>query len=328
MARQNELAQRQREVAMRVAVIGPGAVGGYFGARLAQAGEEVTFVARGDTLRALREAGLRVESPDGDILLHPALATDDPATVGAVDLVLLAVKGWQAPEAIEVMRPLMGPDTLAVPLLNGVEAPDQLAAVYGQERVAGGLCGLFGWVVAPGHVRNGMAQPFITFGMLDNTPSERLERLQQAYERVGVKATVAGDIRAALWEKLLFVGPFGGVGAITRAPAGVFRSLPESRALLEGAMAEIVAVARAQGSALAEDAPAKALAMIDGSPPEATASMQRDIIAGRPSELASQIGVVTRMAQEANVAAPIHSMLYAGLLPQERRARGELAFQL
>jgi 2-dehydropantoate 2-reductase len=313
---------------MRIVVIGVGGVGGYFGARLAQAGEEVTFIARGDTLRALRENGLRVESADGDMLIQPAQATDDPATVGPVDLVLLAVKGWQAPEAIESMRPLMGPETLALPLLNGVEAPDQLAVVYGQERVAGGLCGLFGWIVAPGHIRNGMPQPFISIGMLDNTHNERLERLRAAYERVGVRATIADDVRAALWEKLLFVGPFGGVGAVTRAPAGVFRSLPETRALLEGAMTEVIEVARAQGSVLAEDAMTRAFAIVDSSPEEATASMQRDILAGRPSELESQIGVVVRCAREANVAAPIHAMLYASLLPQERLARGELAFQI
>ena len=313
---------------MRIAMIGVGGVGGYFGGRLAQAGEEVTFIARGDTLRALRESGLRVESVDGEILIQPASATDDPSMLGTVDLVLLAVKGWQASEAIEALRPLMGLDTVALPLLNGVDAPDQLAAVYGQERVAGGLCGLFGAIVAPGHIRNALPQPFISFGMLDNTPNERLEQLRTAYERVGVRASIAEDIRAALWEKLLFVGPFGGVGAVTRAPAGVFRSLPETRALLEGAMAEIVAVARAQGSILTDESLARAFAIVDGSPEEATASMQRDILAGRPSELESQIGVVVRRAQEANVPVPIHAMLYASLLPQERRARGELAFHI
>jgi 2-dehydropantoate 2-reductase len=313
---------------MRITVVGVGGVGGYFGAKLAQAGEEVTFIARRDTLRALRESGLQVESADGDMLIQPASATDAPETVGAVEIVLLAVKGWQAPEAIETMRPLMGPDTVAIPLLNGVDAPDQLAAVYGQERVAGGLCGLFGWIVAPGHIRNGMPQPFITFGMLDNTPNVRLEQLRAAYERAGVRATIAEDIRAALWEKLLFVGPFGGVGAVTRAPAGVFRSLPETRALLTGAMAEIIAVARAHGSVLTDESLARAFAIVDGSPEEATASMQRDILAGRPSELESQLGVVVRKAREADVPVPIHAMLYASLLPQERRARGEMAFEL
>jgi 2-dehydropantoate 2-reductase len=311
---------------MRIAVVGTGGVGSYFGGRLAQAGEDVIFIARGATLSALRESGLRVESADGDFTIQPAQATADTTTVGPVDAVLLAVKGWQVPEAIETMRPLVGADTFIVPLLNGVEAPDQLAAAFGERCVVGGLCGLFGAVVAPGQVRNMMARPFITFGELDTPGSERVERLRQAFARVGVQATIAPNIRAALWEKLLFVGPFGGVGAVTRAPVGVMRSLPEIRAMLEGAMTEIYALAQARGVAVASDAITKALALVDGSPEQATASMQRDIMAGRPSELEPQVGVVVRLARDANLAVPIHTCLYASLLPQERRARGEIAF--
>lgn len=310
---------------MRIAVVGTGAVGGFFGGRLAQAGNDVTFVARGTHLQALQTSGLRVESVDGNFAVQPVQVTDDAAAIGAVDVVLLAVKGWQVPDAIATLRPLLGEATVIVPLLNGVEAPDQLAAALGIEHVAGGLCRLYGSVVAPGHYRNVMAVPFITFGELDNTRSERIERLHSAFTAAGVSATVAADIRAALWEKLLFVGPFGGVGAVTRVPIGVMRALPETRALLVGAMDEIVQVARARGVAVAADATAKVLAMIDGSPEQATASMQRDIIAGRPSELESQIGVVVRLAREADVAVPIHTCLYASLLPQERQARGELS---
>lgn len=312
---------------MRIAVVGTGAVGSYFGGKLAHAGEAVAFVARGAHLRALRESGLRVDSVDGDFVVHPAQATDHATEIGAVDVALLAVKAWQVPEAIEAMRPLMGSSTVAVPLLNGVEAPDQLAAAFGAARVAGGLCRLFGSVVEPGYVRNVMAQPFITFGELDPASgSERMERLQSTFERAGVHAEVAGDIRAGLWEKLLFVGPFGGVGAATRAPIGVIRSLPETRALLEEAMREIFVVARARGVAVADDAVAQALALIDGSPEAATASMQRDIMAGRLSELEAQVGVVVRLAQDAAVEVPRHVCLYASLLPQERRARGEFQF--
>ncbi|HLZ20898.1 MAG TPA: 2-dehydropantoate 2-reductase [Ktedonobacterales bacterium] len=311
---------------MRIAVVGIGGVGGYFGGKLAQAGEDVTFVARGAHLRALRESGLRVESVDGDIIVHPVQVTDAAAAVGPVDVVLLAVKGWQVPEAIETMRPLLGPDTLVVPLLNGVEAPDQLVAAYGEQHVAGGLCRLFGSVVGPGHFRNVMQRPFISFGELDNAHSDRIEGLRRAFEIAGVQVTIAANIRAALWEKLLFVGPFGVVGAATRAPVGVLRSLPETRTLLEGAMAEVFQVARARGIAVADEAIAKALAVIDGSPEQATASMQRDIMAGRPSELESQIGVVVRAARDVGVEAPIHRCLYASLLPQERQARGEVVF--
>jgi 2-dehydropantoate 2-reductase len=311
---------------MRIAVVAAGAVGAYFGGRLARAGEDIIFVARGANLRALRESGLRIDSADGDFVVNPVRETDDPATIGPVDVVLLAVKAWQVPEAIETMRPLVGPDTVVVPLLNGVEAPDQVAAVFGEQRVAGGLCGLFGTIVEPGHFRNVLPQPFIAFGELDNTRSERIERLHRAFTSAGVKASIAADIHAALWEKLLFVGPFGGVGAVTRAPVGVIRSVPETRAMLEGAIAEIFQVGRARGIALADNAIAKALALIDGSPAQGTASMQRDIMAGRPSELESQVGIVAHMARDVGVDAPIHASLYASLLPQEHQARGELVF--
>lgn len=313
---------------MRVAVVAAGAVGAYFGGRLAQAGEDVSFLARGEHLRAIRETGLRMESADGDFTLDPAHVTDDASAVGPVDVVLMAVKGWQVPEAIESMRPLIGSETAVVPLLNGVEAPDQLAAALGPDHAAAGLCGLFGSAVEPGHFRNILPQPFIAFGELDNSRSDRLARLQQAFEHAGVRATIAEDIRAALWQKLMFVGPFGAIGAVTRAPIGVMRSLPETRALLEDAIAEIGRVARAHGVDVAESAVATALASIDAVPEQGTASMQRDIIAGRPSELESQVGVIVRMVRSGAVQAPIHTYLYASLLAQERRARGDLAFSV
>lgn len=311
---------------MRVAIVGTGAVGAYFGGRLAQAGEQIVFLARGEHLRALRASGLRFESVDGDIALNRVDATDDANTIGPVEVVLLSVKGWQVPQAIETMRPLVGAGTVVVPLLNGVDAPDQVAEAFGAEHAAGGLCGLLGAAVAPGHFRNLMPRPYIIVGPLAPSQRERLEALVQAFARVDVRAEVTDDIRAALWQKLLFVGPFGAVGAVSRVPAGVFRSLPETRALLIGAMREIAMVAHARGVALeAEDAVAQALAQTDSMPPQATASMQRDLMAGRPSELESQVGAVVRLAEDAGVEVPRHVFLYASLLPQERIARGEVA---
>jgi 2-dehydropantoate 2-reductase len=216
--------------------------------------------------------------------------------------------------------------TLVVPLLNGVEAPDQLAAALGPEHVAGGLCGLFGFVVGPGHIRQLHPQPYITVGELDDARTARIERLHQALAGAGVRASIAPNTRAALWEKLMMVEPLGAVGAVTRAPVGVTRALPETSALLDGVMREVFVVARALGVDVAEDAVARARAIVDGSPPEATASLQRDIIGGRPSELEAQVGVVVRSARQAGVAVPLHEFFYAALLPQERRARGEMAF--
>ena len=311
---------------MRIAVVGTGGVGGYFGGRLAQAGQDVVFLARGAHLRAIQEHGLQVESVDGDFAIRPVHATDDPARIGPVDLVLLAVKDWQVPPAVEMMRPLVGSETCVVPFLNGVEAPEQLAATFGTRRVLGGLRGLFGSVVGPGRIRNVFPRPFVTIGELDHAPSERCDHLRMVFEHASVQASIAADIHAALWEKLLFVGPFGGVGAVTRMPVGVLRRQVETRSLLEGTMREMFVLARALGMHVADEAVEKALALIDLSPEQATASMQRDIMAGRPSELESQLGVVVRLADRAGVEVPLHTFLYACLLPQERKARGEIEF--
>jgi 2-dehydropantoate 2-reductase len=309
---------------MHIAVVGTGGVGGYFGGRLAQAEQDVVFLARDAHLRAIQEHGLQVESVDGDFVIRQAQATDDPARIGPVDLVLLAVKCWQVPQAIETMRPLMGAETFVVPLLNGVEAPEQLATAFGARRVLGGLCGLFSSVVGPGHIRNVFPRPFVTIGELDHAPSERCDHLRMAFERAGVQASIAANIHAALWEKLMFVGPFGGVGAVTRVPVGVLRRQKETRSLLEGTMREVFVLARTHGVHVADEAVENALALIDHSPEQAAASMQRDIMAGRPSELESQLGVVVRLAHLAGVEVPLHTFLYASLLSQELMARGEI----
>jgi len=311
---------------MRIAVFGAGAVGSYFGGRLIQAGEEVALIARGEHLQALRDCGLRVDSVAGDFAVRPVLATDDPAQVGAVDAVLLGVKAWQVTEAAEAMRPLVGPETFVVPLQNGVEAPDQLAAALGAEHVLGGLCKIISSLVGPGHIRHAGMVPYVAMGELDNRPSERAERLRRAFERAGVTAEIPPDIRVAMWEKFLFIASFSGVGAVTRAPAGVMRSLPGTRHMLEQAMGEVLAVAHARGIAVPEEAISRTMALIDDLPPGGTASMQRDIIAGRPSELETQNGAVVRLGQEAGAATPVHTFIYHSLLPSELQARGQIDF--
>ena len=313
---------------MRIAVFGVGGVGGYFGGRLAQAGEEVVFIARGAHLQALRTQGLRVDSVLGDFVVQPLQATDDPRQVGVVDAVLVAVKAWQVPEVAEAMRPLIGPATCAVPLQNGVEAPEQLAAVLGPAHVVGGVCGLVSFIVAPGHIRHAAGEPFVQLGELDNRPSDRLDHLRQAFERAGVQIEIVADIQCALWMKFLFITPWSGLGALTRAPIGVWRSLPETRQLSEQAVCEVLAVARARGVAVPTDALQKTMALLESVPPEATASMQRDVMTGRPSELEAQIGAVVRLGEAVGIATPLHAFIYASLLPLERRARGQLQFPI
>ncbi len=313
---------------MRIAVFGTGGAGGYFGGRLAQAGEEVTFLARGEHLRALREHGLRVESVKGAFEIQPANATDNPEDVGEVDVVIVGVKAWQVPEVAKAMRPLVGPESCVLPLQNGVEAASQLAAVLGGNRVLGGLAKIFSSVDEPGLVRHVGGPASVAFAELDNRPSERAERLRKAFARAGVTAEIPPDIRVALWEKFMFIAPFGGIGAVTRAPIGTLRSLPETRRMLERGMREVFQVARASGILLADDAVARTMAFTDSQPPAGTASMQRDLIAGRPSELEAWNGAVVRLGRQAGVATPLHDFLYQSLLPLELRARGQVQFSV
>lgn len=310
---------------MRIAVFGVGGVGGYFGGRLAQAGEDVVFIARGEHLQALRRHGLRVESLKGDFMITPVQATDDPIQVGAVDVVLVGVKAWQIPEVAPAMRPLIGPETYVVPLQNGLEAPAQLAAALGVEHVLGGTCAIYSFIAAPGCIRHIGLDPSVTFGELDKRPCTRAERLQQALERAGVTASIAPDIQVPMWEKFLVLR-WGIVGAVTRAPAGMVRHIPEIRQMIIQACQEVIAVAQARDVVLADDILPKSLTLLDSLPAAATTSLQRDVMDGRPSEIDAQAGALLRLGQEVGIATPLHTFLYHSVLPMEMRARGQVQF--
>ncbi|RMF50011.1 MAG: 2-dehydropantoate 2-reductase [Anaerolineae bacterium] len=306
---------------MKIAIFGTGGVGGYFGARLAQHGHDVTFIARGAHLQAIRTQGLHVESPLGDAHIHPAQATDTPAEVGPVDAVLVGVKAWQVPEAAQAMRPLVGAHTLVLPLQNGVEAPSQLAEVLGKEHVLGGMCKISSFIAAPGHIRHAGITPYIALGELDNRRTPRVEALHAALTGAGIQAEIPQDILVAMWGKLTFIAAFSAVGAVTRLPAGAWRQVPQTRAMLIAAMNEIVRVGQAEGVAVGEKTVQSALSFTDSVPEGATASMQRDIMEGRPSELEAQTGAVVRLGHKHAVPTPVNDFLYAALLPQEMQAR-------
>lgn len=312
---------------MRVAVFGTGAVGGYFGGRLAQAGEWVTFIARGRTLDALRVSGLRVRSIAGDFEVRPAEATDRPAEVGVVDLVLVAVKAWQVPEVAAEAHPLLGANTSVLPLVNGVEAYDQLASQLGAGHVLGGLCRVLAYRLEPGLIQHAGIEPALALGEWDGRPTLRVARIKEAFDRcIGVKAHVPPSIRSAVWEKFLFIAPFSGVGAVARAPAGALRTLLPTRALIEGMMREVLALALALGVPMRDDIVDKTMSGVDALPADGTASMQRDMMDGRPSELEAQVGAVVRLAKSVGLPVPLHAVVYACLLPAEQKARGALAY--
>jgi 2-dehydropantoate 2-reductase len=310
---------------LKIAVFGAGGVGGYFGGRLAEAGEHVAFVARGAHLEALRRDGLQVDSIAGDFRVRPVEAASDPTQIGPADVVLVAVKAWQVEDVARAILPLLGPTSMVVPLQNGVEAADQLATALGTQRVLGGLCRILASVAGPGRISHTGVAPRIEFGERDRRRSERVERLRGAFAKArGLSVSVPTDIEAALWEKFLFIAPVSAVGAVTRMPVGVFRALPESRALLEAAIREVFILARARGVGLRDQAVEATLAYVDSMPAEGTASMQRDILEGRPSELEAQTGTVVRLARAAGTAAPVNETIYRSLLALERRARGML----
>lgn len=310
---------------MRIAVFGTGGVGGYFGGRLAQAGVDVSFIARGEHLQSLQECGLRVKSLCGDFIVKPLLATDDLSQIGEVDVVLLGVKSWQVREAARALRPIIGHDTFVVPIQNGVEAPSRLSEVLGEDHVVGGMCRIISYIRKPGLICHVGIDPFISFGELNNQKSKRTERLRQVFSLAkGLTVEIASDIHATMWRKFVLIAPLSGLGAITRVPIGIFRNLPETRQMLIESMMEVVNVAKSRHIVFPEDIVETTMKLIDNLPPDGTASMQRDIMEGRPSELMEQNGAVVRLGKEVGVVTPINEYIYHSLLPQELQARDKV----
>ncbi|MCB1739554.1 MAG: 2-dehydropantoate 2-reductase [Gammaproteobacteria bacterium] len=307
---------------MRIAVYGAGALGAYYGARLSEHGHEVALIARGEHLAAIRGQGLRILSPDGDLHLQDLQASDDPAAIGPVELVIVAVKSWHIPEVAAAMGPLLGPETMVLPFLNGVEAPDQLAEVIGASHVLGGLSKIFSLIESPGVIRHFKPGAYVGFGELDGSVSPRVQRIKTLFEQAGIDAEAVSDVRTELWKKLLMVSSWAGLGALARSPMGVMRGMPETRALIDASMSEGIAVGRARGHAVDEDYKQSLWAFYEQIPDEGTASMQRDLIAGRPSELDAWNGAIVRFGEQCAVPTPVHRFTYHTLLPLERKARG------
>jgi len=311
---------------MKFAIFGTGGVGGYFGGRLAQAGQDVTFIARGKHLSALIESGLRVDSISGDFLVKPAKATDAPQSIGEVDVVIVATKAWQLPEAVKNMKPLLGEKTVVLPLLNGIEHVDLLVDAFGSEHVLGGLCRISSFIVGPGHITHVGVKPIVSFGELNHKKSERVINLLDIFSALnGVDVELPEDIHVAMWGKFILICSTSGVGAVTRQPFGVFRVIPESRAMLKASVEETVRLGRAKGVSLPPDIVDTIMNRIDGFPETMVASMQKDIMEGRPSELESQTGAIVRMERALGIPTPTHAYIYASLLPMELQARSKKA---
>jgi 2-dehydropantoate 2-reductase len=286
--------------------MGDGGLGGYFGARLAAAGNDVAFVARGAHLAAIRQNGLRVESARGDLHLRNVVATDDPATLAPADVVIIAVKLWDTEAAAEAVKPLVRPGTAVVSFQNGVGKDDVLTRILGRGAVIGGV-GQIGVVIAsPGVIRHTGTMAKLTFGELDNARTPRVQALLDACTAAGIDAEIATDINLAIWEKFAFLVPMSACTASMRSTIGPIRANPQTRAFLFDITREVVAVGRALGIGLAEDFAEQRMAMVETLPPQMTASMQGDLARGNRLELPWLSGALVELGMQVGVPTPLN----------------------
>ena len=308
---------------MKILIMGTGGVGGYYGGLLAQQGNDVTFIARGAHLNAIQQEGLKVKSIHGDFTVSPANATDDPANVGAVDLILFCVKTYNTDDAAQAIRPAVGPQTVVMSLQNGIDAAERIGKVIGVEHVIGCATWLSSAVEAPGVIKQISQFRRIVFGELDGGLSERVQSIYEVLKNTGITVEVSEDIQKVLWTKLVFITAVSSIGSLTRLPMGDYRSIPETRSLLSRIMAEVESLARAQRVNLDKDVVQNWVDFIDKSAPNIKPSMQLDVEAGHRTEIESMIGVVCRKGQELGVPTPATDFVYASLLPIEWKARNE-----
>jgi 2-dehydropantoate 2-reductase len=300
---------------MRMAVMGTGGVGGYFGAKLALAGNDVTFVARGKHLEAIRRSGLRVESDSTPMHVPGANATDDPASMGPVDAVMFCVKLWDVEAAAEAIRPLLGSGGVAIPFQNGIDSPGVLSRVLGAGHVIGGIAYIAASIASPGVVRHVGTMARLRVGAFDGVRSDAAEAFAATATAAGVEIAIAPDIRRGLWEKFVFLSALSGATCLTRQPIGVIRADREMRSTFEAIMRETWSVGRAKGVALADDFVEKQLAFGDTLPYEMRASMLHDLNAGNRLEAPWLCGAVVRLGRELGVPTPVNETIYAALKP-------------
>lgn len=295
---------------MHIAVMGTGGVGGYFGARLAQSGCTVTFIARGQQLAALQQHGLSVTSALGDLHIAKPTVTDDPAQIGPVDLVLFGVKLWDTETAALAIAPLVGPETAVVSFQNGVQKDDVLRRVLGTQAVMGGVCYIAATIAKPGVIQHTGTLQKLVFGEYDGTRSPRAERFYDACRRAGIDAEISPDIQLALWEKFVFLVGLSGTTASMRRPLGPIRAHPQTRAFLHDAMREVVAVGRAQQVRLAEDFADNRLAFCDGLPAAMTSSMHHDLERGSRLEVPWLSGDVVERGRVTGIPTPVNRAIF------------------
>jgi 2-dehydropantoate 2-reductase len=305
---------------MRIAIVGSGGVGGYFGGRLAAIGVDVTFLARGAHKDAMRTHGLRIESPKGPLHLPHVQVESDPAAIGPADIVFFAVKLYDTDGAVALLPPLIGPQTVVIPLQNGVDSVATLTRAVGAQHTAGGTCYVSAVISEPGVIRH-TAMDHLIFGELDGTRNARLERLLEACRPAGFQATLSPDITLDIWAKFVRLSVLSGMTAVTRSPLGVICQDPELFAMLKDAVRETLAVAHARGIAVPESTVEDVAIAYSRLPPQTKSSMLEDLERGRRIELPWLSGAVVRIGREVGVETPTHRFINTVLKPYVNGSR-------
>jgi len=306
---------------MKLAIMGTGGVGGYYGGLLAQQGHDVTFIARGAHLQAIQENGLQIKSIHGDFHIKPAQATEDPTQVGPVDLVVFVTKSYHTDQAAQAIKPMIGSETVVLSLQNGVDAADRIGAVVGMQHMLGGATWLSSALEAPGVIKQVSQFRRVVIGELNGRVTPRAQAIHKAFQDTGITAELSENILKVLWTKFVFISTASSLGSLTRLSIGEYRSVPETRAMMTSLMQEVETIARAHGAVLDDDVVQKSLNFIDSVEPHIRASMQLDVEAGRRSELESMVGVIGRKGRESGVTTPVADFIYASLLPIEMKAQ-------
>jgi 2-dehydropantoate 2-reductase len=300
---------------MRIAVVGAGGVGGGYGAFLAKAGADVTFIARGAHLAAVKANGLRLESQLGDIHLVPTQATDDPGSVGPVDVVLFCVKQWDVESAGTAIKPMVGPETAVIPLQNGIDAAERLGPILGAQAVMGGVANIAATIMAPGIVRHTGTGRRMVFGELDGRPSPRGEAFAARCAKAGIDGVLSHSIQTDLWMKFILLASNASIMALARLPVGNLRDDPDIGPWFATAYEEVARVGRAAGIALPKDAVERTLGFNRNAPPHLIPSMAVDLLRGNRIELPWLSGKVVELGRKHGVPTPVHSLMYAMLKP-------------
>jgi 2-dehydropantoate 2-reductase len=300
---------------MKITIMGPGGVGGYFGARLAAAGNDVTFVARGAHLEAMRKHGLRLESDIGNLRLNPVNVVASAGDIAAAEAIIFAVKMRDTETAAESLRPLVAKGATIFTFQNGVESADRIGKIVGPGRVVEGAARIASHIPEPGVIKQNSDFAILEFGEADGKPSPRTTAFHAACTAAGINATLSRNISRTIWAKFAMLAPVSGMTALTRGPIGPVRTNAKSRALLEAAVEEAVALGVALKAGLVPEDAAKTLKLIDGLPNTMVASMCHDLLAGKPIEIEGLSGAVARLAHENGVPAPTHAFITAALAP-------------